>query len=131
MDLGYDDRDWINLAEKGDKATYHLLSLTDDVTQECSGSNELRAHQLKKMTDKLEVVSDPREENCVISGKRKRNEINYRRNPTNATEDVTDEDSGDKRDVTPTNISGSQLAAGADIFQHSLLEEEGEGLGMG
>ncbi|KAJ4451256.1 hypothetical protein ANN_02717 [Periplaneta americana] len=32
------------------------------------------------MTDKLEVVSDPGEENCVISGKRKRNEINYRRN---------------------------------------------------
>ncbi|XP_069687193.1 uncharacterized protein [Periplaneta americana] len=32
------------------------------------------------MADKLEVVSDPGEENCVISGKRKRNEINYRRN---------------------------------------------------
>ncbi|KAJ4448040.1 hypothetical protein ANN_10052 [Periplaneta americana] len=32
------------------------------------------------MTDRLEVVSDPGEENCVVSGKRKRNEINYRRN---------------------------------------------------
>ncbi|KAJ4449935.1 hypothetical protein ANN_01342 [Periplaneta americana] len=41
---------------------------------ECRGSNKLRAHQLiRKMTHKLE-------ENCVISGKRKRNEINYRRN---------------------------------------------------
>ncbi|KAJ4428345.1 hypothetical protein ANN_24364 [Periplaneta americana] len=34
----------------------------------------------REMTDKLEVVSDPGEENCVISGKRKHNEINYRRN---------------------------------------------------
>ncbi|KAJ4452259.1 hypothetical protein ANN_03777 [Periplaneta americana] len=48
---------------------------------ECRGSNKLCTHQvIRKMTDKLEVVSDPGEENCVISGKRKRNEINYRRN---------------------------------------------------
>lgn len=44
---------------------------------------------------------------------------------TNVTEDVTDGDSGAERDVT-LNLPGSQLAAGAEIFQHSLLEEAGE-----
>ncbi|KAK4877693.1 hypothetical protein RN001_010199 [Aquatica leii] len=40
--------------------------------------------------------------------------------PTNANDDLTDEDSGDEQDLSINNLPASQLLAEAELFSHEL-----------